>query len=408
MRRVPFAGLRRSPPPRTVIELTMLRLAFRNLFRRPVRLALATLGVALGVAVWLTLMGLGDGYRHGLQTELNRAGVQLMLVPLGCPYDAAARVLKGRTLENSLPASALAAVQSDPAVAVAAPLLIAAVPRPSEKRTDLWVGLDEAGLALRPWWKAEAGSRWFQSSNGVILGAEAAQIELRAPGDGLHSPELERTFRVEGVLERSGTSDDSLFFLPLSTAQRLFSQEARLTAVAIRLHDPAQLRAAVQRLQDIPGAQVVTMTEMMGTFLRLLGTVRTLLSALAIVACAVAVLGVLNTLLAAVVERTPELCLLRAVGASRWQVMGLMTLESCLLVALGTALGMALALVGGPVLEECVKPFLPMAPAGSLMQLSSARVIECIVASVVGALLVALYPAWRAGRIPPALAAKSE
>lgn len=356
----------------------------------------------------MTLMGLGDGYRHGLRTELNRAGVQLMLVPLGCPYDAAARVLKGRTLENSLPASALDAVRADPAVAVAAPLLIAAVPRPSEKRTDLWVGLDDAGLALRPWWRATAGSGWFESSNGVILGSEAALIELRAPGDAFHSPELEQTFRVEGVLERSGTSDDSLFFLPLSTAQRLFSQDARLTAVAIRLHDPAQLRAAVQRLQEIPGAQVVTMTEMMGTFLRLLGTVRTLLSALAIVAGAVAILGVLNTLLAAVVERAGELSLLRAVGASRWQVMGLVTLETLLLVGLGTALGLALAVVGGSLLEETVKPFLPMAPSGSLMRLSSERIVECLVASVLGAVAVALYPAWRAGRIPPALAAKSE
>ncbi len=274
----------------------MFRLAFRNLFRRPLRLVLAVSGVALGVAVWLGLMGLGDGYRQGLRTELDRAGVQLMVVPLGCPYDAAARVLKGRTLESSLPAAALDVVRSDPAIAVAAPLLIAAVPRDEEKRTDLWVGLDEASLALRPWWKAADGERWFRSTNGVILGSEAASIELRSPGDLLHSPELGRSFRVEGVLQRGGTSDDSLFFIPLATAQQMFGQEARLTAIAVRLKDPAQLRAVVQRFQEIPGAQVVTMTEMMGTFLRLLSSVRALLMALTLVACTVGVLGVENTL----------------------------------------------------------------------------------------------------------------
>ena len=62
---------------------------------------------------------------RALAGELNRMGLQMMLVPLGCPYDAAARVLKGRDLENSLPESALAEARSDPAVAVAAPLLIA-------------------------------------------------------------------------------------------------------------------------------------------------------------------------------------------------------------------------------------------------------------------------------------------
>lgn len=386
----------------------MLRLAFLNLLRRPLRLLLTVGGVALGVAVWLGLMGLGDGYRAGLRAELDRAGVQLMLVPLGCPYDAAARVLKGRTLETSLPASALEAVRADPAVAVAAPMLIAAVARSSENRTDLWVGLDGAARSLKPWWQTSAGRDWFASSNGVILGSEAALIELRSPGDALHSPELTHTFRVDGVLSRSGTSDDSLFFIPLSEAQRLFSQEGRLTAVAVRLCDPSQLRAAVERLQQIPGAQVVTMTEMMGTFLRLLGTVRTLLLALAIVACAVGILGVLNTLLAAVVERTPELCLLRAVGASRLQVMGLVTLEALLLAGLGTGLGLLIVVLGGHGLEELVKPFLPLAPMDSLMQLRAERLAQCLVAALLGAVLTAAYPAWCAGRLPPALAAKAE
>ncbi len=386
----------------------MWRLAFRNLLRRPLRLALTASGVALGVAVWLGLMGMGDGYRRSLQTELNRAGVQLMVVPLGCPYDAAARVLKGRTIETSLPASALAIVRDDPSVAVAAPLLIAALPRPAEKRTDLWVGLDESARALKPWWRAGSGGEWFSSSNGVILGSEAGVIEMRSPGDAFHSPELEHTFRVDGVLERSGTSDDSLFFIPLATAQRLFSQEDRLTAVAVRLRDPAELRAAVERLQQIPGAQVVTMTEMLGTFLRLLGTVRTLLLALAMVACAVGVLGVLNTLLAAVVERTPELCLLRAVGASRLQIMSLIAWEAALLAAVGTGLGLILAFGGGHGLEHLVKPFLPLAPLDSLMQISITRLGQCLGAVFLGALLAAAYPAWRAGRLPPALAAKLE
>lgn len=386
----------------------MLRLALRNLLRRPLRLALTVCGVALGTAVWITLTGLGDGYRAGLRTELDRAGVQLMLVPLGCPYDAAARVLKGRTLETSLPASALDAVRSDPAVAVAAPMLIAAVPRPSENRTDLWVGLDEAARQLKPWWRARSGRDWFTTTNGTLLGSEAALIELRAPGDALHSPELQQTFRVEGVLERSGTSDDSLFFIPLRMAQNLFAQRDRLTAIAIRLKDPAELRSAVQRLQQIPGAQVVTMTEMMGTFLRLLGTVRTLLMALAIVACAVGILGVLNTLLAAVVERTPELCLLRAVGASRTQMVFLVASEALLLACAGTAAGVGIAALGGHVIESLVKPFLPLAPTGTLLQLGPDRMTQCALAAVLGALVAAAYPAWCAARLPPALAAKTE
>jgi putative ABC transport system permease protein len=386
----------------------MFRIALLNLLRRPVRGILAISGVALAGAVWLVLMALGDGYRQGLRTELDRAGVQLMIVPLGCPYDAAARVLKGRELETSLPADVLQQVRSDPDVALAAPLLIAAVPRVGEKRADLWVGLDTASIPLRPWWQAAMGKDWFTSSNGVVLGSESAVIEMRSVGDSLHSPELDHTFRVDGILRRSGTSDDSLFFIPLAEAQRLFGQEERLTAIAVRLHDPNRLRAVIERFREIPGTQVVTMTEMMGTFLRLLGTVRSLTVALTLVACAVGGLGIVNTLLAAVVERAPELCLMRALGASRGQVMGLVILESLAMTALGLGVGVLLALALGHLMEPLLQPLLPLAPLDHLLDWRMDRVGQCLGAGVLGAVLAALLPAVHAGRLAPADAVKPE
>src|SRR6267143_1272719 len=108
----------------------MFRLALQHLVRRPWRNALAVSGLAVAVGLVVCLSAFGHGYRRALAGELDRMGLQLMLVPLGCPYDAAARVLKGNSLENSLPESALAAARSDPAVAVAAPLLMVALSRP--------------------------------------------------------------------------------------------------------------------------------------------------------------------------------------------------------------------------------------------------------------------------------------
>src|SRR4029079_14524986 len=114
--------------------------------------------------------------------------MQLMLVPLGCPYDAAARVLKGNVLENSLPASALERARADQEVAIAAPLLMVAVTRPGQPRVDVWVGLDESSRLLKPWWKVRCGASWFVQDDDVILGTEAAEVEMRACGDKLFSP----------------------------------------------------------------------------------------------------------------------------------------------------------------------------------------------------------------------------
>jgi putative ABC transport system permease protein len=386
----------------------MFWLAWRNLIRRPWRTLLTLGGLGMAVAVLASLAAFGQGYRSALGAEINRMGLQLMLVPLGCPYEAAAQVLKGRTLENSLPESALALVRQDPAVAVAAPLLLAAVPRQREHRTDMWVGIDDSILPLKPWWQVKEGRPWFSDSNSVILGAEAASVEMRTPGDKFFSPETERTLRVSGVLDRSGTSDDSLFFVPLAAAQAMFGQKGRLTAVAIRLHDPGLLAGASERLQRIPGAQVVTLTEMMGTFLNLVGAVRTLLLAIAIVAVAISALGVFNTLLAAVVERTAELAIMRAIGASRLQVFVLVSLESLLLTGLGSAIGLALAALLGPAFEQVVKQWVPLAPTGQMSAITGVIALQAVGIGLAVGLIAGIYPACQASRLQPAAAVKME
>src|SRR5204862_1364084 len=96
-----------TAPPRGYPGRTrrkMLRLAIRNLLRRPARLTLTLAGLAVSVALSTSLLAFADGYQTNLRHDLDRAGIQLMLVPLGCPYDAGARALKGRALEASLPA----------------------------------------------------------------------------------------------------------------------------------------------------------------------------------------------------------------------------------------------------------------------------------------------------------------
>jgi putative ABC transport system permease protein len=296
-------------------------------------------------------------------------------------------------------------------VSIAAPLLIAAVPREDEKRVDLWVGLDKASRALKPWWKAKAGSDWFSSKdevNGVILGAEAAAIEMRAPGDKFFCPQGNQSLRVDGVLERSGMSDDNEFFVPLATAQSMFAQKDRLTAIAVRLHDPGTLRETAERLQQIPGAQVTTFTEVTGVFLNTIGSVRILLQSIAILAIAVCVFGVFNTMLGAVLERSGELAIMRAVGASRRQVFAIVTLEATLLALLAALAGWLIAAAVGGQLENLVRPLLPIAPSAPFWRLSGATLVQEIIICVSVGLLAGVYPAWRASRIQPASALKPD
>lgn len=386
----------------------MWLLAFRETLRHPLRAALIVGGLAIPVAMRVALDGFGATYERSLRSELDQMGVQLMVVPIGCPYDAAARVIKGRSLDDTLPASVLSRVRSDPAVAVAAPLLIVSVPRPEEKRVDLWVGLDASARAVKPWWRARSGSDWFTTTNGVILGSEAAVIEMRSVGDKLFSAEAGQALRVDGILEPSGMSDDSLFFLPLQSAQRMFGHEGRLTAIAVRLHEPELLPEAGRRLGEIPGAQVATVTEMTGVFLNMVGSVRILLQSIGLLAITTCTLGVFNTRLAAVLERTGELAVMRAVGASRGQVFLLVAAESVLLATAAAIIGWGLAAVSGGALENLARSFLPLVPSGRLWHLSGGALLDALLVCLAAGALAGVYPAWKASRIPPALALKPE
>jgi putative ABC transport system permease protein len=140
----------------------------------------------------------------------------------------------------------------------------------------------------------------------------------------------------------------------------------------------------------------------------LLGTVRTFVLAIAALAITVSALSLFNTLLAGVVERTNELAVLRAIGASRAQIFALLTAESLALTASGGLLGLILAASLGPRIETWVRRLAPLAPSEPLLTLTAAVTVECLLIALAAGLLAAVYPAWRASRLQPALATKNE
>jgi putative ABC transport system permease protein len=132
-----------------------------------------------------------------------------------------------------------------------------------------------------------------------------------------------------------------------------------------------------------------------------------LLFGVSVVALTVGVLSVFNTMLAVVLERRGELALMRALGASGGQVLGLLATEAILLTAAAAAIGLLGAIVGGPWLEEWLRGFVPFAPGESFLNITPGLALSCLAIGVGTGVLAVFYPAVLASRLTPARAARS-
>ena len=386
--------------------MSFIKFALKNLFAHKTRTILTLGSMTVAVAVLFTLVSFNRGYERALKTQLQGMGIHMMVVPVGCPYEAASLILKGGKIPNYLPADVLKEVQAIPEIDVAAPTFMSAIVRPDEGRTDIYVGIDSSTLRLKTWWKLNG--KFLEKPNDVILGHDVTLIELSNIGDQIYMPEKDKTLDVVGVLQPTGNEDDGFFYVPLATAQAMFDQPDKLTGISIRLKNPDDAPVVAAKLGKIKGAEVITMGELLGTMMTLMGSAKSLLLSIVMIIIIISALGVLNTVLMSVFERTREIGVMRATGASQAHIFGLVWLETLMLSLLGGIGGLALALVGARALENLVKRFLPLAPKGSVIALEPGSFL-LIMAFVLGIAVVAgFYPALRAARAKPIEALRSE
>lgn len=386
--------------------MNFARFAFKNLFAHKVRTGLTLFSVVVAVAVLFTLLSFNQGYDKSLKSQLQSMGIHMMVVPVGCPYEAASLILKGGKVSSFLPASVLTEVIAIPQIEIAAPTFMNGIVRPEEGRTDIYLGVDSTILKLKNWWKLKG--RFPEKPNEMMLGYDVSLIELSHVGDQIYVPEKDATFDVVGELSPTGTEDDGLFYIPLATAQKMFNQPDKLTSILIRLKNPEDAPVVAAKLANIKGAEVITMGELLGTMMNLMGSAKALLLSIVLIVILISALGVLNTVLMSVFERTKEIGVMRATGAGKLHIFSLIWLETLILSLIGGAGGLIVAIFGSRAIEGIIKHFLPLAPKGSVVTLDP-HIFLLVFVFVLGIGVAAgFYPAIRAAQAKPIEALRSE
>jgi putative ABC transport system permease protein len=382
--------------------MTWLSLAARNCTRRRLRTLVTTSGVAIAIAALFSLLAFQKGYQGGLRTELDRLGAHILIVPKGCPYDAASIALHGARWPCYLKSDYLSAVREAYGVGTAAPVFMSAVLTDAGAQ-GVYVGVDESILSLKKAWRIEG--RFPAAPGELLLGADAAANRHLRVGQSVSLPDLKGgPYRVAGVLAPVRGAEDGWVYMRLPDAQRAFAHPKELTHIMVRLRNPDTLEQTVNQLHSCDAGMqmnVVPLAHLFKTIQSLMSSTRILLGAVVLVALLIAGAGVTNTVLMAVAERTREIGLMRALGASRADIFRLFWLETVQVCLAGGIAGITLAFLASRTLDDWLRARLPYAPAEALIRWEWPVAAACVLAGLILGTLAGLPPAWNAARLAP-------
>jgi putative ABC transport system permease protein len=411
-----------------MIALESLRIATRALRVNKLRSALTVLGIIVGVGAVVCMVSVGAGAQAEVSEKIRTLGANLLLVMPGAQNSGGARLESGT--QPTLTEEDAAAIRRELIdVQVAAPLLSRSMPLVAANRNWMTVvaGINADYLVAREW--QVANGRSFTSDEAAsgtkvaIVGSVIVEELFNGhagPGETFRIGNV--PFTVIGVLDKkglgaAGRSQDDVVFIPLSTAKsrvlgsvRGATREA-LDFISIKVSDAATMsgvergiEALLRQRHRIRGNapsdfRIENPADILfarGAAVRLLGS---LLIAVAAVSLVVGGISIMNIMLVSVTERTREIGLRMAVGASRRDIRWQFLIEALILALMGGLVGAvsgaasAVAIAwkaGWPVL---ISPW--------------AIVLACGFAGFIG-ISFGLYPAYRAARLDPIVALRFE
>src|SRR5205085_1209496 len=170
-----------------------------NLLRRRLRNGVTALGVAVAVAALFSVLAFQRGYQAGLREELDRLGAHVLVVPKGCPYDAASIALHGASWPCYLKDEYVETVRKTPHVAVAAPVFMSAVYDSASGAQTVYCGVDEGIQGLKRHWRIDGS--FPRESGSALVGSELARDRGWRVGDRVSLPGLEgKQATVSGII----------------------------------------------------------------------------------------------------------------------------------------------------------------------------------------------------------------
>jgi len=368
--------------------VTFVTVVIRGLIRRRTRTTLTLLGISIGIAAVVALVGLSRGLNKSWAAGMRARGT-----------DVVVSNMTSSLVPKPFNANVRDRIDHLPHIAATCTLLVDLM---SVENTEMIMvsGREWGGFA---WGNLKLMSGRMPNDaqeKAVVLGRTAADVLKKKVGDSVQIETAE--LKVVGIVDGNAWVENGSIILSMPLLQEITGDQDRINVIDVRVK-PGTNRADIQALceqinQLVPEARAIVASENLNQseVSRIVGAMSWSTSLLAVL---VGVLGVMNTMLMNVFERTPEICVLLALGWKRRRIVELVLWESAILGLLGGILGVIIGVAGVRLLGATPSIRGLLEPDIGIRLLAVSVAIAILVGVVSG-----LYPAWRSSRVTPSQA----
>ena len=349
------------------------RLVFENLRYRPVRTLLSVLAIGIEVTMILTLVGISYGTLDEAARRARGVGADIVVRPPGTSLIAAS--------SSPMSEGLLPFFMKQPHVIFATGTVIQPLG-----------GFDSlSGIDLDQFNKLSGGFRFvkgrgFQNDDDVIVDEYYAREKNLGVGSTIQL--MNHTWRVSGIFESGKLAR---ICAKLDVLQALTGSPRKVSQIYLKVDDPPHAQSVVNDLRDkMPGYFIYTMDEFASLLtISSVGLLRNFIGVVIGIAVIVGFLVVSMAMYTAVLERTREIGILRALGASSGYILNLLFRETLLIAIIGTVVGIIMTYGTQWLMMHAVPATLTQETVYEWWLIAGAI-------SVVGALLGAIFPGWKA------------
>ena len=364
----------------------------RNLLRRKTRTALTAVGIGIGIAAIVALVSIADGYSAQFTSMMTKGGADLTVAQAN-----AADMALGAVDEEA--GRKIAAI---PDVAYVSGMIFSVVPL--EKMPYFVIfGYDPAEYAIRHFKVKEGRAISRESRPGnreIMMGATAARSLKKRVGDKVRI--YGSTYTIVGLYETGTPFEDGGGVVGLREAQDMFKKPKQVSMYQVKLRNveaAARVQAEIERrVKDVAVSKSSEYAERTQDVQMTRGFAWAI-SAIAMLAGGV---GMMNTVLMSVFERTREIGVLRALGWRKRRILWMILQESLLLSLFGALAGIVLGM--GLVYLISLSSFGSFFAPSYSVGLFAQAIGTAVVLGAVGG----LYPAFRAAGLSPVEALRYE